>query len=451
MKKLLLTLCACATLGTVLAQDLKNATLYVPELDIESESLMIGTIYGVSSNGEYAVGYDDFLGTCSYMWSRSTGEFELIDLAAIVCDVSNEGVVVGSYWIEIPGTDGYVGAKPGYYKDGEWHSLPSRTPDAFLVEGDMNPNGWAGAISADGKYIAGHVPDPDAYKFAPILWKWDDAAQDYVIENQFDEILEEIDVLECPFGWVTKGMSDDGSVITGFYEWGSGARSAAVMIDGKAKRLTCLQDPMEQEEGEWLDAEGWAQVSANGEHFAGYYAASANGTGMAGWVWNPSQEEVTFIDDYTVLVSVDNNGVAYGSDSPMGAAMKYENGECKLIANEYQWDAPYSLSTIFATSDDGGVLGGMCMAQLEYFGVMQVPAILILNETEGVANIQAQDNNVVMYGGVAFISGAYNKAQVYNVQGVVVAEATEGNIDLNNVPAGVYIVNVDGKSFKVVK
>ena len=91
------------------------------------------------------------------------------------------------------------------------------------------------------------------------------------------------------------------------------------------------------------------------------------------------------------------------------------------------------------------------MANLPYYGNVQVPSILVVDGTEGVASVQTKGNSVVMYNGVAFINGEYNKAQVYNVQGMVVAEATEGNIDLNGVPAGVYIVNVDGQSFKVVK
>ena len=82
---------------------------------------------------------------------------------------------------------------------------------------------------------------------------------------------------------------------------------------------------------------------------------------------------------------------------------------------------------------------------------VQVPAVLIVDGTEGVEAVKSQANNVVMANGWAFIDGEYNEARVYNMQGVLVAEATEGNIDLNSVPAGVYIVNVDGKSFKVVK
>ena len=454
MKKLLLTLCACALIGAAQAQDLKKATLYLPGLDVEAGTEIIGTIYGVSSNGEYAVGYDDLFESCAFLWTRSTGQFEVIELASLLYDVSNDGIIVGDYWIEMPGGSGEVATKPGYYKDGEWHALPTRRQDEFLVAGGNDLNGYAVAISGDGQFIAGVIPDAEIYKLSPVLWKWDETIQDYVIENSFDFLFEEIDRMECPVGWVTKDMSDDGSIITGFYEWGSGARSSAALINGEVKRLTCLQDPLELPIGEediYMDAEGQAKVSANGQYFAGYYAASANGMGMSGWVWTPEQESVTFTGEGTVLVCTDNNGTAYGSETVMGPAMKYVDGTCVRLSDEYEWESPYTFSTIFATSDDGGVLGGISMANLPYYGIVQVPSILVVDGTEGVASVQTKGNSVVMYNGVAFINGEYNKAQVYNVQGMVVAEATEGNIDLNGVPAGVYIVNVDGQSFKVVK
>ena len=91
------------------------------------------------------------------------------------------------------------------------------------------------------------------------------------------------------------------------------------------------------------------------------------------------------------------------------------------------------------------------MVSYSAFGGVQSPAVLVIGESDAVETIEKDANEVAMYNGWAFISGAYNEARVYNMQGVVVAEANEGNIDLTNVPAGVYIVNVDGASFKVVK
>ena len=117
MKKFLLTLCACAIVGTMSAQDLQKAKLYVPEFDTETAEGIFGTIYGVSANGMYAAGYDDFLGSCAFIWERSTGKFTEVELASMIMDASNDGTFVGNYWVEIPGTDGSVASRPGYYKD----------------------------------------------------------------------------------------------------------------------------------------------------------------------------------------------------------------------------------------------------------------------------------------------------------------------------------------------
>ena len=461
MKKLLLSFCACLMMGSAVAQDLQQATLYIAEFESLTGEGIFGTIYGVSENGEYAAGYDDFLGSCAFIWTRSTGEFKEVELASMLMDVSNDGTFVGNYWVEIPGQDGAVASRPGYYKNGEWKSLPILRAESMLTPGvgdadDMN--GCATAISGDAQFIGGYITDEFIYKIYPALWQWNEETQAYDLINTFENIQESIDVLDCPYGWVVKGMSDDGTILTGFSEWGSGARSAAVIINGEEKRLTCLRDPMavyeETGEDQYLDAEGFAQVSANGKYFAGFYAASANMTDLSGWTWTSDQESVVFTAPYTVLACVDDNGVAYGSSSLMGSAAKYENGVMTDLSEIYTWDKTDGayMSTIFATSGDGGVLGGIAVASFQAFGAsLQIPAVLVTNGTEGVNTIEVNNNNVYVNNGTAYISGEYNKATVYNVQGVVVAEAYEGNIDLNNLPAGVYIVTVDGDSYKVVR
>ena len=460
MKKFLLAFCACIIMSTAIAQDLKEAKLYVPEFEAEYMEGMFGTIYGVSSNGEYAVGYDDFVGSCAFMWSRSTGKFEVIDLASMLMDVANDGTAVGNYFVEIPGSeDGSFGTRPGYYKDGVWKPLP-----IYRSEVDLTPctgesddmNGCATAISADGQYIAGYITDTYIYKLFPVLWKFNEDLQEYEIEEEFVNIQENIDVLDSPLGWVVKDMSDDGTIITGFSEWGSGARSAAVLINGEEKRLTCLRDPVDiyAETGVdmHVDAEGLATVSDNGQYFAGYYAASANGVDLAGWTWTADKDAVVFASEGTVLVAADNNGVAYGSVSLMGHASMYKDGVMTPLKDIYAWETPTGaqFSTIFATSTQGEVLGGIAMVAFS-MGSIQIPAVLDTNPSAAVVGVKDGANRVFMTSGWAFIEGDYNNARVYNVQGVLVAEATEGNIDMNNLPAGVYVICVDGVAYKVVK
>ena len=462
MKKFLLSVCLCVAVGTAVAQDLKEAKLYVPSFDAEYMEGMFGTIYGVSANGEYAVGYDDFIGSCAFMWSRYTGNFEVIELASMLMDVSNDGTAVGNYWVEIPGTDtGAIASRPGYYKEGVWKSLPILRDETALVEatGDSDDmNGCATAISADNKFIAGYISDTYIYKLYPALWQLNEETQEYDLINTFENIQENIDMLDCPVGWVVRDMSDDGTILTGFSEWGSGARSSAVLINGEEIRLTCLKDPMVvyEETGidQMLDAEGVAKVSDNGQYFAGYYVASANGSGLAGWTWTQGQESVAFVNEGQVLTTVDNNGVSYGSVSLMGAAAMYKDGVMTAIRDIYAWESPAGsqFSTIFDTSVEGEVLGGIAMVGFS-MGSIQVPAVLVTNprETDAVEVVEGNNNTVYVASGWAFIGGEYNNARVYNVQGTLVAEATEGNIDMNNLPAGVYVVCVDGVAHKVVK
>ena len=462
MKNFLLSVCLCAVMGTVVAQDLKEAKLYFPAYEAEYMEGMFGTIYGVSANGEYAVGYDDFVGSCAFMWSRATGKFVEIDLATMLLDVSNDGTAVGNYWVEIPGNEnGAVASRPGYYKDGVWTSLPILRNEAELTEGlgdsdDMN--GCAVAISADNKFIAGYITDTYIYKLYPALWQWNEETQAYDLIDTFESIQESIDLLDCPYGWVVKDMSDDGSIITGFSEWGSGARSAAVIINGQEKRLSCLRDPLEvyEETGvdQMLDAEGIATVSDNGLYVAGYSAASANLSGLAGFTWTANQESVAYITEGQILTTVDNNGVSYGSMSVYGAASMYKDGVMTPLRDVYAWETPGTaqFSTIFANSAEGEVLGGIAMVGFS-MGAINIPAVLVTNpkETDAVEVVKGDANRVYMASGWAFISGEYNNARVYNVQGAVVAESTHGNIDMNNLPAGVYVISVDGVAHKVVK
>jgi hypothetical protein len=461
MKKFLLSVCICAAVGTVMAQDMKEAKLYVPAFEAEYMEGTFGTIYGVSANGEYAVGYDDFLGSCAFMWSRYTGKFEEVELASMLLDVANDGTAVGNYWVEIPGADGNIASRPGYYKDGVWSPLPILRNEAELTEGlgesdDMN--GCAVAISADKKFIAGYITDTYIYKLYPALWQWNEETQGYDLIDTFESVQESIDLLDCPYGWVVKDMSDDGSIITGFSEWGSGARSASVIINGQEKRLTCLRDPLEvyEETGvdQMLDTEGIATVSDNGLYVAGYYAASANLSGLAGFTWTPNQESVAFVSEGQILTTVDNNGVSYGSMSVYGAASMYKEGVMTALRDVYAWESPEScqFSTIFANSAEGEVLGGIAMVGFS-MGAINIPAVLVTNpkETDAVEVVKGDANHVYMASGWAFIDGEYNNARVYNVQGAVVAESTHGNIDMNNLPAGVYVVCVDGVAHKVIK
>ena len=113
MNKLLLT-CACATALALSApqtvsaqdyieQDFKDFPIIDP--DFGEATNAAGCFQHVSSNGKYAVGYDDsqiiFQLGGAYLW-QLTDPTELTPLGTTcnrisACDVSNDGIIVGSF------------------------------------------------------------------------------------------------------------------------------------------------------------------------------------------------------------------------------------------------------------------------------------------------------------------------------------------------------------------
>lgn len=446
MKKTLLTIClSLMSMSAMLAQNYQPSTLYAGEFDAASMEGFYGTVYGVSANGQYAVGVDDLFESGCFIWNRSTGKYEMIDLGNYVSGVSNDGVIVGEYWIEIPGTDGMTASKPGYYKNGEWHPLPIHRLDVDLID---DYNGRASAISPDGKFIAGFTLDADVFRLRPILWEWDETAGDYVIKNDFE------DIEPMGNGWVVNGMSNDGTILSGFCEWGSGARSAAVIVNGVEKRLTCLKDPLDAylEDGVegYIDTEGNAIVSGNGQHVVGHYAESANGFGTKGWYWNTSMDQVEY-NEGNPYTCVSDDGVIFGSIGLMGSPCKVENGIATDLNTLYDLtnDAGF-VTTPMACSADGSVLGGFIVSS-GGIGAVPIPYVLVMGESGAVLSTKGDTNVVIMHNNTLLISGEYDKALVYNMQGMCVAESNEGNIDMNNAPAGIYVVKVDNATYKVIK
>lgn len=63
----------------------------------------------------------------------------------------------------------------------------------------------------------------------------------------------------------------------------------------------------------------------------------------------------------------------------------------------------------------------------------------------------ASDASIAINGNMLTIFGHFNNAVLYNLQGIAVAKANSAMIDLGALEAGVYILNVDGKSFKIAR
>lgn len=140
MNKLLLT-CACATALAFYAPQTVNAQDYLeqdfkdfPIVDPEygDEQNAAGCFQHVSSNGKYAVGYDDaqirFNLGGAFLWQLSDPT-ELTPLGTTcnrisACDVSNDGIIVGSFEQREDEEKATV-AYPGWRTiTGDWQQLP---------------------------------------------------------------------------------------------------------------------------------------------------------------------------------------------------------------------------------------------------------------------------------------------------------------------------------------
>ncbi len=128
-------------------------------------------VMSVSPNGKWACG---IIGDGTYtlvqgmLVNIETGEFTYLSTIdkSTAFDVTDEGLVVGSYTdYEVTG-NGIGTTVAGYYKDGQWHRLDNST-----IEGVLDIEGEAHAVSADGRTIVGYVMDgPKDSDLAPAKW-----------------------------------------------------------------------------------------------------------------------------------------------------------------------------------------------------------------------------------------------------------------------------------------
>lgn len=86
-------------------------------------------------------------------------------------------------------------------------------------------------------------------------------------------------------------------------------------------------------------------------------------------------------------------------------------------------------------------------------GFLQINGIFIgkKGEYNGVADIaiDGEGATISLNGRTLSIFGDFKAATLYNMQGAAVATATSAIMNLDGLASGVYILNVDGKSFKL--
>lgn len=436
MKKFLLACVCVGSLALSSAQSLNAQTMVTQSFQdfMISDPYYGGETMGatgyfqhVSSNGKYAVGYDDsqinFQLGGAFLWQASDPT-ELTPLGLTynrisACDVSNDGIIVGSFEQREDEEKNAV-AYPGWRTvDGDWQQLPvpahysqkqAKTED-FAEE--------ARAITADGKYIAGNLSLKVGEKEilegtlmeiihdSPVLWE--KQGDSYVLSAVYDqlgkagknklyvdgELVEQADSAYFT-QFLVRDISDDGKTIVGLNVAGSGGFNPAFIRDGELVQLFNCGDE-EDYEGE----DETTTVNFNG------------GT----------------------LLSIDAEGNMYG----------------------YYVDADANQMYFVYTADGKVVAGGGVTSDGQV--AFNYPAISYDESVTSVKTIDSirKDVNVRFSGrNFVYITGEYSSADVYAADGTLVSRVGQGTpVNLSGRSAGTYVVKVqtaDGvKTFKVAK
>lgn len=132
---------------------------------LASPSLM--QVSAISPNGKWACGY---IGDATSMiqgalWNLETDEVIYLSSAdeSTANDVTDEGVVVGSFTSYNVLENGAGVKVAGWYKDGQWHEFDNST-----IEGVMLYNCEAYAVTNDGSIAVGYAQE--GKKYVPVKW-----------------------------------------------------------------------------------------------------------------------------------------------------------------------------------------------------------------------------------------------------------------------------------------
>ncbi len=164
MKKKILSL-LCGVLlasSTMMAQSNGSFSMTVPETLLEYQ------IAHVSPNGKWACGIitnDPYNG---WVWDLTSGELtELTPLgvASMAVQVSDDGVVAGTFLDTKVTANGAAIESAGYWKEGKWYHLGDNSADEVF---DYDGAPMANAISPNGRYVGGQITIGGVY--TPVIW-----------------------------------------------------------------------------------------------------------------------------------------------------------------------------------------------------------------------------------------------------------------------------------------
>ncbi len=339
MKKQLLM----SLVGLILCQGVSaqiTSTVYdVPTID----DMFYYGVYRVANNGQWAVASEGLLNDeynntlAGLLWSRDTGEYTIInpdydgtaEHGVMVCDVSDNGRVVGAYpkYITDDGDEEYQRWWPAYKDiDGDWVDLT--VPDAATLSSsggplDMTYCTIAKRISADGKIIVGEcymTKEDGKHTFEPVQWFLDDEGN--VVETRLFDDLD----YPTSIGFTVQDMSNDGSIIAGSMPTERNDTYPALIIDGElvpiAKPVLIKQEGyddyyLESEEGYDEEPYEWwiGDVNSLDVYGNAYYYYYDGVEQLHAGVLNIATGEVT---EYNSVVSCGIPGFVVGFDVLQG-------------------------------------------------------------------------------------------------------------------------------------
>ncbi|MBR5803309.1 MAG: hypothetical protein IKY31_03050 [Bacteroidaceae bacterium] len=472
MKKKLLTILGCIAFGTTFAQT-PRVEVFQPQGAI-ADSLYGAYVQGVSLNGEWAVGFGTEYTNWSFIWNKTTGEFQLIEGSyegvSLASGVSNDGTVVGAFYEDTDGHGGLGYMHPGIWKDGVWTKLPMENTFVSTQGKDATVNGEACFISGDGAVITGYISSPtfernfyDDYSgewiekrtvslLRPAVWtrKVDGT---YKLERKGK--LPTGDALQQGI-WSRYGSSQDGTVISVVADHPTGSRSPGVMVNGELIRIYGKEDiDIWSEETQYFYDGVSVCVSPNGKYVPGYWDPTGSGYGLQAFVYDTETGDLEEVEGWGAATVVLDDGSLYGFSSYMGAALyrtadKSFNGTLSDYLNLYYGGYNGTLpQTILSVSSDGKTIGGW-YSIADAIGALMVPSIVVLNgepnsEPDHIAN-QYQDQRTIIVLGDEVIAPLAEKVELYSAQGTLLGSTLGDRISLNG--QGVIIAKAyyeDGK------
>ncbi len=416
----------------------------------------------VSDNGKYAVGSDIVMIHGAYMWTAESNTLEFLnplttdknDQAIIANDVADDGTIAGSFVLKI--SESVKEFRPGIKPlNGEWIELPlpEYVKKTYMSYKYPNQAQMAKRISADGKVICGeisyHFVDADgSMPWLPVIWK--------IKDDNTIELIEFIDIDFNSNGFIPYDMSQDGSIITGVAYSKRGEDLPAIIRDGKLEYLAAPVLLWDEAGSRWIE-EGF-ETEGGPEYFWG--------NGCVNCIDNDMNIYYFYSDGYGIFHSCVKNlitgemkefeqPVSCGTNGWILGVSELGGYGNSVVIEGTQVDIS-ELNSVLNVSNDGKVLAGCGVAQNE-IEAYAYPELIVLSDSPlaAVKKVNFNAPKVTLANNLLTIAGEYDKAEVYNVAGQLVATVNGSHLDINNFATGLYIVKVmvgdQTNSYKVMK